>query len=186
MPARDKRPLSDDSSGATPEELRARLDFDDARLLAECDVHIHRASGPGGQHRNKVSTAIRLRHRPTGFSVNATERRSQHENKLRAVHRLREAIAIGIRVPPPDEIAWPESVQLHDQRLRVNPKNPAYWSVLALALDTLLASEGQVARAAARLGVSTSSFTRFLADHAQAWTEANNIRSAFGLGPLKR
>ena len=53
----------------TNSELRARLDYDDAKLIAECDVHRYRASGPGGQHRNKVASAIRLHHRPSGLKA---------------------------------------------------------------------------------------------------------------------
>lgn len=174
-----------DSDGPAGNELRARLDFDDARLLAECEIHLHRASGPGGQHRNKVSSAVRLRHRPTGFVVTATERRSQHENKANALRRLREAIAVGIRREPPSEIVWPQSVQIRDRRLKVNAQNSAYWHVLAIALDELAAQGGQVASAAARIGVTTSSLTRFLAGHSKAWAEANRIRKASGLPPLR-
>jgi len=59
-----------------------------ARLLAECDVTTFRASGPGGQHRNRRESAVRLRHRPTGIVVVASERRSQHQNKAVALERL--------------------------------------------------------------------------------------------------
>lgn len=175
----------DDRAGIPADKLGARLGFDDARLLAECKIHIYRASGPGGQHRNKVSSAVRLQHRPTGFVVTATERRSQHENKANALKRLREAIAVGIRQSPPVETVWPDGVQIYQRQLKVNPKNPAYWQVLAAALDELAACDGQVAKAAARLNVTTSSFTRFLAGHAKAWTEANRIRKAAGLSPLR-
>lgn len=169
----------------TPKELRGRLDFDDARLLAECDVDRLRVRGPGGQHRNKVESGIRLRHRPSGFTVTATERRSQHENKANAIERLREAIAVGVRQGPPGEVAWPEGVQVRQGRLKVNPRNPAYWHVLALVLDELAECEGQVAKAAGRLGVTTSSYTKFLHEHGKAWQEANRIRAAAGLGPLR-
>ncbi|HZE88333.1 MAG TPA: peptide chain release factor-like protein, partial [Verrucomicrobiae bacterium] len=43
---------------------------------------------PGGQHRNRRDSAVRLTHRPTGIVVTATERRSQHQNKLMALERL--------------------------------------------------------------------------------------------------
>src|SRR5258706_3752272 len=58
------------------------------RLLAECDVETYRGSGPGGQHRNRRDSAVRLTHRPSGLVVTATERRSQHQNKLVALERL--------------------------------------------------------------------------------------------------
>jgi hypothetical protein len=177
--------MSENSNALNSDALRQRLEYDDARLIAECEVHLHRVGGPGGQHRNKVASAVRLQHRPTGFVVTATERRSQHENRAHALQRLREAIAVGLRRTPPTEIAWPEGVQIHARRLKVSPKNPAYFQVLALALDALAASAGQVSKAAARLDVTTSSFTRFLADHPKAWAEANRIRAMFGLSPLK-
>ena len=58
-------------------------------LLAQCDVRHERRSGPGGQHRNKVATAVVLTHRPTGVRAEANERRSQAENHAEAVRRLR-------------------------------------------------------------------------------------------------
>jgi len=69
----------------------------DEKLLAECAVETYRSSGPGGQHRNKRDSAVRLTHRPTGVVVTATERRSQHENRHRALARLRRAIAFRVR-----------------------------------------------------------------------------------------
>ncbi len=176
---------SADKDAGLAERLRAQLDYDDQRLLGECEVQIYRASGPGGQHRNKVSTAVRLQHRATGFVVTGTERRSQHENKQNALKRLREAIAVGVRRRPAGEITWPAGVQIHQRRLKVSPKNPAYWQVLALVLDELAAQGGQVRAVADRLDVTTSSLTRFLADHPKAWAEANRIRTGHGLGPLK-
>jgi len=67
--------------------------LDDASLLAECDVQSFVASGPGGQHRNKTETGVRIRHRPTGLQVTATERRSQLMNRVAALERLRERLA---------------------------------------------------------------------------------------------
>src|SRR5262245_20968503 len=107
-------------------QIRLRLDFDDARLLAECDVHAHRVGGPGGQHRNKTETAIRLVHRPSEFVVTAGETRSQHANRAAALRRLREMIAVRVRVPPGSSSAWPDSVSIRDRRLRVSEENPGY------------------------------------------------------------
>ena len=47
-----------------------------------------RSSGPGGQHVNKVSTAVTLLHRPSGVSVTVQETRSQYRNRQLAVNRL--------------------------------------------------------------------------------------------------
>ena len=57
-------------------------------LERDCDVEFFIASGPGGQHRNKVETGVRLLHRPSGIIVMATERRSQHANREMAFERM--------------------------------------------------------------------------------------------------
>src|SRR5262245_66272032 len=67
------------------------------QLLAQCEVDTYRASGPGGQKRNKTSSAVRLRHPPSGLLVIAEESRSQHENKARALRRLRRALYLELR-----------------------------------------------------------------------------------------
>ena len=69
----------------------------EADLLGQCEVHTYKASGPGGQHRNKVSSAIRLHHRPTGITALANESRSQRDNKVKALRRLRMNIACRLR-----------------------------------------------------------------------------------------
>ena len=54
----------------------------------EIRVDTFKASGPGGQHRNKRETAVRVRHLPSGITVLATEHRSQARNKELALRRL--------------------------------------------------------------------------------------------------
>ncbi len=170
---------------ATAAENRARLDWADDALLAECRVDLYRASGPGGQHRNKVSSAIRLTHHPSGLVAFAVEARSQHENRASAVRRLRELIALEVRTPLPDAINWPASVHVQNQRIRVNESNPAYPHVLALALDAIDQFQGRVSEAAAALGLTGSSLTKFLAANHLAWARLQRMRERHGLKPLK-
>ena len=69
-----------------PEEL----DID----IAPDDVveHVSRSSGPGGQNVNKVSSAIRLEHIPTGITVNMQDEQSQHKNRAKAWRLLKSRI----------------------------------------------------------------------------------------------
>lgn len=60
--------------------------------LEELEITACRAGGPGGQHVNKVSTAIRVRHLPSGLSVRATASRSQKANRDQALRRLAELL----------------------------------------------------------------------------------------------
>jgi protein subunit release factor B len=61
-------------------------------LERDCDLEFFVAGGPGGQHRNKVETGVRLTHRPTGIVVTATERRSQSANREAAYGRMAEKL----------------------------------------------------------------------------------------------
>src|SRR5207244_11337724 len=70
-------------------------------LLAQCEVQTHRASGPGGQHRNKAETAVRLVHVPSGVTVEGKDERSRTQNLRIALARLREKPARRAWRPPP-------------------------------------------------------------------------------------
>ena len=70
-------------------------------LERECELEFFIASGPGGQHRNKVETGVRLTHRPSGISVTATERRSQHANREMAYERMAARLEEMQHISPP-------------------------------------------------------------------------------------
>lgn len=73
---------------------RRALLLSEEQLLAECEESFFVAGGPGGQHRNKTESGVRLTHPATELSVTATERRSQAQNRSQALFRLREALAL--------------------------------------------------------------------------------------------
>ena len=66
----------------------------DEALLAQCEVQVHRAGGPGGQHRNKTETAIRLVHLPTGVTAEGKDQRSRTQNLSAALGRVRKKLEV--------------------------------------------------------------------------------------------
>jgi protein subunit release factor A len=95
--------MSPDDPEQSPrrEAARAAQALDDEALLRECEVTTFVGSGPGGQHRNKTASAVRIVHPATGVTVTATERRSQAQNRSAALHRLRAALAGLTRIRRP-------------------------------------------------------------------------------------
>jgi len=55
-------------------------------------IEYFKSSGPGGQHKNKKFTAVRITHLPTNITAIGSEQRSQLQNKQIALERLREKI----------------------------------------------------------------------------------------------
>src|SRR5262249_11467321 len=127
----------------------------DAQLLDQCEVDTYRASGPGGQKRNKTSSAVRIRHPASGMIVIAEESRSHAANRARALKRFRQAFFLKIR----DELLNPTSnavasmqdyqnARNGDGRLDLGRKDPRYWPAVGVALDVLQAVEARVSEAA--------------------------------------
>lgn len=151
----------------------AWLRADDAALLRDCREERYRASGPGGQRRNKVETAVRLHHGPSGLSAHSEESRSPAENRRRALHRLRERIALEARAPfdieSPPSVPELEAQRSPDGKLTVNRRNPAYPLIVATLLDALDAAGGSYAKAARALGLTTAQLLRFLQSDPHVW-----------------
>ena len=166
----------------------------DAQLLAQCAVDTYRASGPGGQKRNKTSSAVRLRHLPSGLIVIAEESRSQHENRARALRRMRQALYLKLREPIAAEARTPEALAARpdygpardgEGRLHLGHRDPRFWPAVGVVLDVLEAVEARAADAAAILGTSTANLIDFLRTDDKVWQEANHLRQRFGHGLLR-
>ena len=160
---------------------------DPAQLLTECEVRRSRASGPGGQHRNKVETAVEITHRPTGITAAAGERRSQDENRRVAIRRLRTLLAVKHRtvtsaVVEPTRL-WQSRCQ--KGKIQCNDRHGDFPAILAEAMNAVHAKDYDVKLAAAALGCSTSQLIRFLAKVPEALQHVNNERADKGLNRLR-
>ncbi len=166
----------------------------DPQLLGQCEVDTYRASGPGGQKRNKTSSAVRLRHLPSGLLVIAEESRSQHENKAKALKRIRTALYLELRDPIAPELLtaeaiaqFPDYVSARDSsgRLNLSKRDPRFWPAAGVVLDVLVAVEARVAEASDLLGVSTGNLIDFLQTDPKLWQATNQLRARFGQKTLR-
>ena len=166
----------------------------DAQLLAQCAVDTYRASGPGGQKRNKTSSAVRLRHLSSGLLVIAEESRSQHENKAKALRRMRQALYLKLREPVEAAALNPDGLAAlsdygpardEEGRLHLGRKDPRFWPAVGVVLDVLTAVEARASVAAEALGTTTANLIDFLRVDDKVWQEANQLRQRFGHGLLR-
>ena len=148
-----------------------------SKLLDECEITRGRSGGPGGQHRNKVETAVEIRHVPTGVKASASERRSQEENHRKAVRRLRLALAVEHRQVN-SEFVEPSALwqsRCRQQKISCSDHHQDFPSMLSEALDAVVAKDADVRKAAAALGCSSSQLIRFLGKHREALEKVNEF-----------
>src|SRR5487761_606216 len=102
--------------------------IDRKSLERDTDVEFIRASGPGGQNRNKVESGVRLTHKPSGVKVEATERRSQVQNREIAFERLAEKLEemqkpevprIATKIPHAQKRKRLEGKRIHSEKKRL-------------------------------------------------------------------
>lgn len=163
----------------------------DDGLIGQCEVDRYRASGPGGQHRNKTESAVRLRHKLTGLSAIGEDSRSQAENKIHAVRRLRSAIALAVREPV-DLDGYAPSPRLAaliaggtaplGARTRLTGE---YWAAIAEILDVLVAGALEIGGTAQRLGITTGALSKLLLHDDLVARTVNDLRRARSMRPLR-
>jgi hypothetical protein len=166
------------------------LATDDA-LVAQSEVDRYRASGPGGQHRNKTESAVRLRHKLSGVTAIGEDSRSQAENKLHAVRRLRQAIALEVREPVALEGYTPSprlAALVAGGTAPLGAKTRLtgdYWAAIAELLDLLVAGGLEIGSTAQRLGITTGALSKLLLHDDHVARCVNDLRRGRQMRPLR-
>ncbi|CAN5543404.1 hypothetical protein BH09PLA1_BH09PLA1_06820 [soil metagenome] len=170
-----------------PLSIDAILLLDEEHLIRLCKFEAYKSGGPGGQKRNKTSSAVKWTHIASGIHAHSNDFRLQSENRLRALHRLRFKLATDIRTPivlqgyePP---AWVDASKVSG-KFTTNTRNPIYARLAAHVLDVFAALEGRLAETATLLGVANSNLSHFLQAEHTVWAAAARIRAANNLPSL--
>lgn len=165
------------------------------KLEQQCRWSFSRASGPGGQHRNKVETAATIEHLASGIRASASEERSQQRNRQVAVHRLRCALAVEYRETAPQSglsaggvASSPGGSELWrtyclSSRIRISETNEHFPSLLAELFDAVLADGLDLSKTAERLGTTSTQLVKFFSIYPPALVRINQGLVEQGFSP---
>lgn len=151
------------------------LRLDDAALSALCAWEFFKATGPGGQKRNKTSSAARARLAEFGLSAEDCTERSQLCNRRNALAKLRLRLAFEVREEPPPLLEVPFATSV---------RHPLYPLLAARVTDHLEACGWDHRAAALRLGVTPTALLRKIAADPAWWTHFAARRREKGLPAL--
>lgn len=159
----------------------------DDDLLRECEVRRLRRSGPGGQHRNKVETAVQLIHQPTAITAEANERRSQAENQKVALFRLRLAIALEAELTEEQtaEFMTVWKRRCKNGRVTVSANHADFPLLEALVMSLIKTNDDNLPNVAEQLGTTSSQIAKLLKQEPLVLTLVNDRRRRLNLSPLK-
>ena len=149
---------------------------DDSTLFAQCRCEFYKATGRGGQKRNKTSSAVRLTHLASSVAVTASDRRSQHENRVLALRKLRLQLAVELRA----DFIFDDSIDL-----AMSLKNPRYCRLVAYLLDCFYANDFDLKNSAVALHVSSSKLLKTIFRDPLLWQHVNSQREKRQLNRLK-
>ena len=149
------------------------LTMSDDDLVRHCKLDFFKATGNGGQKRNKTSSAVRVTLEDFGISAEDCSERSQHRNRAAALNKLRRRLAYHLRegfVP--------------FERKDCSLEHFDYPLYIAKLLDLLAQSGWDYRSAAEQLGISASSLLKTIARDSELFTYYNNMRRRAGLSAV--
>jgi len=153
------------------------LKLSDSELLKECEVSAYKGSGPGGQHRNKTNSGVKLKIRGgelMSLESYSCDDRSSHINKLLALKKLRLKIALQIREEPTPQIPFP----FPGTGGKISQDNVLYPQFIADILDRINFCKGDLAEAAKLWGLSKSALNKIIIQDKKVLETFQKIRSA--------
>lgn len=156
------------------------LALSDEELMKECRFDAMRGTGPGGQKRNKTSSAARVTHLESGLSAFDDVTRSQHQNLKHALDKLRGEIAVNL-LPGGGETTPGIPIAPVPK-----PNSRNYFLWLGKIFDALLATDFQMPEAAARFECSPSHLIRIVAKDEFAWQKLAEARQRRKMTPLRK
>ncbi len=165
--------------------------WSEEQLLAKCRLTFSRASGPGGQNRNKVETSVQIEFVPAGIFASASERRTQNENRKVAMQRLRCKLAVEFRSAESERtnsrqagsVRW--QLYCRNGRIDIAETNNDWPAVLAEIIESLCAVDWNMSEVARDLGTSSSQLVKLLKKHSPAFLLLNAERKTRGQRPLE-
>ncbi len=146
------------------------------KLLTDCKLTYFKASGKGGQKRNKTSSAVRIHHLPTDIIVTNSSSRSQYENKEKAINKLYYQIALNLRSQDYMKI----------ENVEMSLRNPQYYLWVAYCLDILFDIDFNIKGLAEKLNISPSKTLKLLYRDTILWQKINLERQNLGLRELRK
>jgi hypothetical protein len=156
---------------------RLTLTTDDENLIKECSISFFKATGKGGQKRNKTSSAVRITHTPTSTVVTASEDRSQHKNRHIALKKLRLQLAFNCREDFTGKLTVP---------LNTSPNNNLFYILIAEILDCFYENNYSISATAELLGISSSKLLKIIYKEPLLLNFINQQRTALNLKHLKK
>ncbi len=155
-------------------ERNILLSMDDEKLGSFCRISFIKGSGPGGQKRNKCSSAVKIDLPELEISVRDCTERSQHRNRNNAMRKLRMEIAFKFRSSPAE---LPE-------KMDCSLSSPTYPLFAAKLLDVFAASSCDHRLAAEKCGISSSALIKKFHRDPQLWQKIQQMRQNEGLDNL--